>query len=71
MSGTGVIVLFAVIAVAIWWIDLRFHPIRRCPSCGGSKRNSSNPVRWGTCRRCKGKGQVTRWGAKPTKDPKE
>ena len=36
MSGTGVVLLIAVIAIAIWWIELRIHPIRRCPSCGGT-----------------------------------
>jgi hypothetical protein len=34
------------------------HPIRRCPSCNGGKKNAgSNSQRWGTCRRCGGKGE--------------
>ena len=63
MSGTGILLLIAIIAVAIWWIELRIHPIRRCPSCGGTKRNSSNPERWGKCRRCGGTGEIRRFGA--------
>ena len=64
MSGTGVVVLVAAIAVVAWWVDIQRHPIRRCPSCNGSKKNAgSSSLRWGTCRRCGGKGEVRRFGA--------
>jgi len=48
-----------------WWIrDVRRHPVRPCPSCGGSKRNAgSRSTAWGICGRCGGKGEVRRWGA--------
>jgi hypothetical protein len=64
VSGAEVVVLAAAIAVTAWWVDVQRHPIRRCPSCNGSKRNSGNAKRWGTCRRCGGKGEVRRFGAR-------
>jgi DnaJ-class molecular chaperone len=66
--GAGVLLIVAVIAVGVWWVDVKIHPIRRCPSCGGSKRNSSNPARWGTCRRCSGKGEVRRFGSQGSRE---
>lgn len=66
MNGTGILVILVIIAVGAWWIDLRIHPIRRCPSCGGSKRNATNAKRWGPCRRCGGKGEIQRFGARST-----
>ncbi len=64
MSGTGVVVLVAAVAIVAWWIDMQRHPIRRCPSCSGSKKNAgSTSQRWGICRRCGGKGEVRRFGA--------
>jgi DnaJ-class molecular chaperone len=63
MSGAGIVVIVAIVVIAGWWLDVRRHPIRRCPSCNGSKRNTSNSQRWGTCRRCGGKGEVRRFGA--------
>jgi DnaJ-class molecular chaperone len=64
MNGAEVVVIVAAIAVAGWWIDVHRHPMRSCPSCKGSKKNtSSNGQRWRTCRRCAGKGAVRRFGA--------
>lgn len=59
------IVALAVIVVFVAWrVEVRLHPIRRCPACNGSKKNpGSNSQRWGTCSRCSGKGEVRRWGA--------
>lgn len=64
VSGAEVVVLAAAVAVAAWWVDVQRHPVRRCPSCNGSKRNSGNAKRWGTCRRCGGTGEVRRFGAR-------
>jgi hypothetical protein len=62
---SGVVVIIVVIIVAFWWSTVQRHPIRRCPSCNGSKKNSgSSDRRWGTCGRCKGKGEVRRFGAR-------
>jgi DnaJ-class molecular chaperone len=64
VSGATVVVLIAIVALVAWWFDLQRHPIRRCPSCNGTKKNGgSTPLRWGTCRRCSGKGEVRRRGA--------
>jgi DnaJ-class molecular chaperone len=59
----GVLVVVVIVIVAYWLIERHLHPTRRCPRCGGSKRNfGSNEIRWGTCRRCDGKGEVPRRG---------
>ncbi|MCW2932021.1 MAG: hypothetical protein JWM19_2983 [Actinomycetia bacterium] len=64
MNGTEVVVIVAAVAVAAWWIDVHRHPMRTCPSCKGSKKNTnSSGQRWRTCRRCSGKGEVRRLGA--------
>jgi DnaJ-class molecular chaperone len=64
MSGAGVLVLAAIVVVVGWWVDVQRRPIRRCPSCDGSKKNAGDGSRyWGTCRRCGGKGEVRRLGA--------
>ena len=64
MSGAGVVVLVFIVAIVLWWFDVQRHPIRRCPSCRGSKKNlGSTARRWGTCGRCGGKGEVRRFGA--------
>jgi DnaJ-class molecular chaperone len=64
VHGAEFLVIAGAVAVGAWWVDVRRHPVRRCPSCNGSKKNTgSSGKRWGTCRRCKGKGEVRRFGA--------
>ena len=64
VSGTEIVVIAVAVAVTAWWIDVHRHPVRQCPSCKGSKKSGgSNSRRWGTCRRCKGKGELRRFGA--------
>jgi DnaJ-class molecular chaperone len=64
VSATAVVVIVAVVVIIGWWVDVQRRPIRRCPSCNGSKKNAgSSSLRWGTCRRCGGKGEVRRRGA--------
>lgn len=65
MSGAVVVVIIVAVVVIAWWVDVQRHPIRRCPSCKGTKRNTGNTtsLRWGTCRRCGGKGELRRPGA--------
>jgi hypothetical protein len=66
VNGAGVLVLIAIVVIGGWWFSLQRHPIRRCPSCKGSKKNAgSTSLRWGTCGRCGGKGEVRRFGAGP------
>jgi DnaJ-class molecular chaperone len=61
---SAVVVIVAIVAVVAWRVDVQRHPIRRCPSCNGSKKNGgSSEQRWGTCRRCGGTGEVRRPGA--------
>jgi hypothetical protein len=65
MSGADAVAIVAAILAAGWWVDVQRHPMRRCPSCNGSKKNTgSSSQRWGTCRRCGGKGEVRRLGAR-------
>jgi DnaJ-class molecular chaperone len=62
---SAVVVIIVVVVAALWWSTMQRHPIRVCPSCKGSKKNSgSTDQRWGTCRRCGGKGEVRRFGSK-------
>jgi DnaJ-class molecular chaperone len=63
VSHTAILVIAGAIAITVWWIDVRLHPIRRCPWCHGSKHNvGSGTRRWGTCPRCGGEGEVRRFG---------
>jgi hypothetical protein len=56
------VIIIGVILLA-WWGTVRRHPIRKCPSCKGSKKNAgSTSERWGLCGRCGGKGEVRRFG---------
>jgi DnaJ-class molecular chaperone len=62
----ALILLAALVTAGGWYIDVRWHPWRPCPSCGGRTRNKgSRPAAYGkhNCRRCGGKGEVRRWGA--------
>jgi hypothetical protein len=64
----GVIVLIAIVAIVAymyyWRFDVRRHPYRPCPRCGGKRRNpGSTARRIGMCRRCGGRGLVPRNGA--------
>ena len=60
----SVLVLIAIVVLVGWGYSVQRHPIRRCPSCKGSKKNAgSTHLRWGLCGRCKGKGEVRRLGA--------
>jgi hypothetical protein len=60
--GVILVVIVAVVFV-YWWATVRHHPIRKCPSCKGGKKNAgSNEERWGLCGRCGGKGEVRRFG---------
>ena len=64
MTPALAVLAVAAVVVAGWYVDVRWHPVRRCPSCGGSKKNwGSDTRRWGTCRRCGGRGDVRRFGA--------
>jgi hypothetical protein len=59
-----VVVIIAVVVLVVWWATVARHPIRKCPSCKGSKKNAgSNSERWGVCGRCGGKGEIRRLGA--------
>ena len=66
VSGAEFVVLAGAVAGVAWWVDVARRPIRRCPSCKGTKRNTGNStsLTWGTCRRCGGKGEVRRFGAR-------
>ena len=61
----GYVLIIAIIVAGIWWIDVRRHPVRRCPACNGTKRNGgSSESRWGRCRKCGGTGEIRRFGTR-------
>lgn len=60
--------LIAILVVAgvgaAWYIDVRWHPWKPCPWCGGSRRNAgSREAAWGDCAKCGTTGKVRRFGA--------
>ena len=62
------VVLLALAAIGLYYFwrrsDVRRHPFRPCPRCGGKRRNAgSSDRRFGLCRRCGGRGAVPRYGA--------
>lgn len=61
----SVAVIIVIIAVVYWAYHVRRYPIRRCPACKGTKKNTGNAssLRWGVCGKCGGKGEVRRFGA--------
>ncbi len=62
---SAVVLIIGAAVVVGWWATTQRYPIRKCPSCKGSKKNAgSNSERWGTCRRCGGKGEVRRLGSR-------
>jgi len=63
MNGGGFLIIIAAVVIFVWWLDVHRRPIRQCPACNGSKRNSGGE-RWGSCRRCGGSGEVRRFGAR-------
>jgi hypothetical protein len=67
MELAAVIAALAVLAVAGYAADLRWHPYSRCQACkrrkGGWNRGSS-PRRYGVCGRCKGTRRRVRAGAR-------
>lgn len=61
------LVLAALVIGGGWYVDVRWHPWKPCPSCHGRTRNAgSRPSAYGKhhCRRCGGKGEVRRIGAR-------
>ncbi|MCL2585132.1 MAG: hypothetical protein FWE35_22040 [Streptosporangiales bacterium] len=57
-------VLIILLGLAGLYIERKIHPWRKCPSCGGSKKNAfSGDSRWGDCKRCGNDGKVRRWFA--------
>ena len=42
MSGAAVVVIIVAIVIIGWWVDVQRHPIRRCPRCKGTKRNTGS-----------------------------
>lgn len=58
-------VVLVVLAVLGWWMnDVRRHPWKTCPSCGGKGRIPGIlPGTHADCGKCGTKGRVRRWGA--------
>jgi hypothetical protein len=55
----------AAIAAGSYVAELWWHPYGRCWACGGSGWNRwSSKKRYGKCRRCKGKRERVRVGAR-------
>ena len=56
------LLLFAVL-VGGYLFSLRAHPLRGCPACKMTGRRGVSVVKT-SCRRCKGTGEIKRWGAR-------
>jgi len=63
-----VLYLLAIAAIIVgWWrLSLHRHPYAPCRWCSGRRgRNRGSTSRaWGRCKRCGGKGERLRWGAR-------
>jgi len=60
----GFVIIIALAAAGLWWLEVHIHPVRRCPRCNGIRYGHGGTApRWGPCRRCGGKGFVRRFGA--------
>ena len=65
MEDAGLLLLAAALGFGGWRYSVWRWPTRRCPSCDGRGTNAgSSALRWGTCRRCGGRGYVRRRGAR-------
>lgn len=65
MNPAEAALLIAAVLVTAWYVDVRWHPWRKCPACGGTRKNKGSDSRtWGDCGRCGKTGQVRRWGAR-------
>jgi len=63
LAGIGVLVI--AIAGGSWLVSLRLWPYTFCRRCRGGGRNSgSNSRRHGRCKKCKGKPERLRPGAR-------
>jgi hypothetical protein len=66
VSGALFLLAAAAVAGAGWYVSLRWHPYAPCRACRGRRgRNRGSTGRtWGHCRRCGGKGERLRFGAR-------
>jgi DnaJ-class molecular chaperone len=60
----GFVILIAVIAGIGYFVSLRIHPLRKCPSCKMTGRHfgSIYPYSYRRCRKCDGSGRRDRLG---------
>jgi hypothetical protein len=60
------LLLFAVLLGGGYLFSLRVHPLRKCPVCKMAGRHFASLFKdkYRRCRRCKGTGQLDRWGAR-------
>lgn len=63
-SGTGVLVVIALVVIALWFTASVWWPFGPCRKCRGTGRMRS-PTRlyWRACPRCGGNGRRVRTGA--------
>lgn len=56
----------AALAAVVYYVSLRVHPFAPCRRCRGRRgRNRGSTARvWGYCRKCGGKGERLRLGAR-------
>lgn len=60
-----VVLLIFIVAAGLWYVDVRRHPWRTCPRCGGERRlKGTVPRTHGDCKRCGSTGRVPRLGAR-------
>lgn len=58
-----IIVFGALVLIALWYLDRRRHPLKKCPACKGNpgkKMSRWDGTAYGACSRCGGRGEVNR-----------
>lgn len=60
----GVVITLAILALIGWRLSLMWWPLKRCPSCSGGRRIHGHGTVRRVCGRCRGAGEVRRFGAR-------
>ena len=65
MTGLAHDILLTAAALSAWAVSVLIWPFRACTLCRGTGRNrGSSSRRFGTCRRCNGRGRIQRIGSR-------
>jgi hypothetical protein len=69
VTGNELIAIVIVAVAVSWLVSLAWHPYGPCPrpTCNRGHGSGSTETRWNKCRKCGGRGEVVRRGARPVR----